>query len=326
MRRSVLVTWLRVAALVVCVQLGLTYSFVARAQQPPGAAAPGPGAAPQAPGRGRGPQPVDPRVQIRTHRFTETNEDIPYALFVSSKVRKDTKAPMIVTLHGLGGTHTTMMRPNAIDLAEAGGYILLAPMGYNPRGWFGAPAPQGRRGAPPPNAAAPAAATPGAATPNPQAAAPGRRGGGPGGNAPNDPPNLRELSEKETWQVIELVRKEFKVDDDRTYVMGHSMGGAGTLYLAMKYPERWAAAAAIAPAAFSVDKDGLSKVPKMPLMIVHGDADTVVPVSVGRAWMEAIRAVPMQNFLYIEVPGGDHGSVISSHQADIFAFFSRHSR
>jgi pimeloyl-ACP methyl ester carboxylesterase len=218
-----------------------------------------------------------------------------------------------------------MMRPNAIDLAEAGGYILLAPMGYNPRGWFGAPAPQGRRGAPP-NAPAPAAAAPGAATPNPQAAAPGRRGGGPGGNAPNDPPNLRELSEKETLQVIELVRKEFKVDDDRTYVMGHSMGGAGTLYLAMKYPQRWAAAAAIAPAAFSVDKDGLGRVPKMPLMIVHGDADTVVPVSVGRAWMEAIRAVPMQNFLYVEVPGGDHGSVISSHQADIFAFFARHTR
>ena len=56
---------------------------------------------------------------------------------------------MIVTLHGIGGTHTTMMRPNAIDLAEAGGYILLAPMGYNPRGWYGAPAPRGRRGAPP---------------------------------------------------------------------------------------------------------------------------------------------------------------------------------
>src|SRR5687768_15842295 len=236
-RRSMVMVLLRVGAFAACAQLAVVYPFVAAAQQPPGSALPpaGPAAqqpvapsvpgapAVQAPGRGRGPQPVDSRVQIRTHHFAETNEDIPYALFVSSKVRKDQKAPMIVTLHGLGGTHTTMMRPNAIDLAEAGGYILLAPMGYNPRGWFGAPAPQGRRGAPPPNAPAPAAAAPGAATPNPQAAAPGRRGGGPGGNAPNDPPNLRELSEKETWQVIELVRKEFKVDDDRTYVMGHSM-------------------------------------------------------------------------------------------------------
>jgi hypothetical protein len=34
----------------------------------------------------------------------------------------------------------------------------------------------------------------------------------------------------------------------------------------------------------------------------------------------------MKNYNYIEVPGGDHGSVISSHQAEIYAFFSRHSR
>src|SRR5687768_4215749 len=243
-RRSMVMVLLRVGAFAACAQLAVVYPFVAAAQQPPGSALPpaGPAAqqpvapsvpgapAVQAPGRGRGPQPVDSRVQIRTHHFADTNEDIPYALFVSSKVRKDQKAPMIVTLHGLGGTHTTMMRPNAIDLAEAGGYILLAPMGYNPRGWFGAPAPQGRRGAPPANAApnaapnpvpnaaapnptAPNVAVPNVALPNQTAAAPqGRRGGGPGGANPNDPPNLRELSEKETLQVIELVRKEFTVD------------------------------------------------------------------------------------------------------------------
>src|SRR5688572_4667230 len=159
-----------------------------------------PGTAAQAPGRGRGPQPVDPRVQIRMHHFAETNQDIPYSLFVSSKVKTNQKAPLIVTLHGIGGTHTTMMRPNAIDLAEAGCYILLAPMGYNPRGWFGAPAPQGRRGAPPanaaPNAAAPNPSAPTPAAPTPPAAAQGRRGAPPAGpgNGANDPPNLRQLS------------------------------------------------------------------------------------------------------------------------------------
>jgi predicted esterase len=324
-RTTALAMLLRVAAFAACVQLTAAYPFGA-AQQPAGAAAQQP-APPAAPGRGRGPQPVDPRVQIRTHHFAETNEDIPYALFVSSKVTRNEKAPMIVTLHGLGGTHTTMMRPNAIDLAEAGGYILLAPMGYNPRGWFGAPAPQGRgRGAPAPNAAANPSA-PGAAAPTPPAAPQGRRGAPPAGagRGANDPPNLRELSEKETLQVIDLVRKEFQVDDARTYVMGHSMGGAGTLYLAMKYPERWAAAAAIAPAAFSVDTEGLSKVPTMPFMIVHGDMDTVVPVSVGRAWVEAMKSLNL-NHQYMEVPGGDHGSVIGSHQADIFAFFGTHAR
>jgi len=282
----------------------------AQAAGPAQAVPAAPGTAAPAPGRGRGSQPVDPRVQIRMHHFGETNQDIPYSLFVSSKVKKNKKAPLIVTLHGIGGTHTTMMRPNAIDLAEAGGYILLAPMGYNPRGWYGAPPPRGRRGAPPAPPVDPA------------------RGALPPGllSDPNDPPNLRELSERETLEVVDLIRKEFKVDDDRTYLMGHSMGGAGTLYLAIKYPQRWAAIAALAPAAFAVDREGLSKIPKMPIMLVHGDMDTVVPVTVGRAWAEAMKSIPMKDYQFIEVAGGDHGTVIGSHQAEVFAFFARHSR
>ena len=323
---------IRVLAVAACVGLAAVAPNAGAAQAPGAAPAvpAAPGTAAQAPGRGRGPQPVDPRVQIRMHHFAEASQEIPYSLFVSSKVKTNKKAPLIVTLHGIGGTHLTMMRPNAIDLAEAGGYILLAPMGYNPRGWYGAPAPRGRRGASP---APPVDSSRGAASDGPTAgaaAAPpqGRRGAFPPGllNDPNDPPNLRELSERETLEVVDLIRKEFKVDDDRTYLMGHSMGGAGTLYLAIKYPQRWAAIAALAPAAFAVDQEGLSKIPKMPIMLVHGDMDTVVPVTVGRAWAEAMKSIPMKDYQYIEVPGGDHGTVIGSHQAEVFAFFARHSR
>jgi pimeloyl-ACP methyl ester carboxylesterase len=172
--------------------------------------------------------------------------------------------------------------------------------------------------------AASAGPTAGAAAAPPQ----GRRGAIPPGvlSDPNDPPNLRELSERETLDVVDLIRKEFEVDDDRTYLMGHSMGGAGTLYLGIKYPQRWAAIAALAPAAFAVDREGLSKIPKMPIMLVHGDLDTVVPVTVGRAWAEAMKSIPMKDYQYIEVAGGDHGTVIGSHQAELFAFFARHSR
>ena len=341
-RATALVMLLRVAAFAFGLQLLLAYPLVTAAQQPAGATAQQP-AAPGAPadsnaqpparGRGgRGPQPVDPRVQIRMHHFAEMNEDIPYALFVSSKVKKDKKAPMIVSLHGLGGTHTTMMRPNALDLAEAGGYILVAPMGYNPRGWYGIPAGQ-RRGGPPRGAPAPDSTAPNAAAPTggaPAAGAPpaqGRRGFPPAGplNGANDPPNVRELSERETLEVVDLVRKEFKVDDKRTYLMGHSMGGAGTYYLAIKYPERWAAVAALAPAAFGLDPNGLSKIPKMAVMVVHGDMDTAVPVSLSRTWVDVMKSLKMK-YQYIEVPGGDHGSVMTSHQSDVFGFFAKFSR
>jgi hypothetical protein len=54
--------------------------------------------------------------------------------------------------------------------------------------------------------------------------------------------------------------------------------------------------------------------------------DTVVPVTVGRAWAEAMKSVPMKTHQYIEVPGGDHGSVISIGMPDIFAFFAKHTK
>src|SRR5205085_521369 len=75
-----------------------------------------------------------------SYAFPDTNEQIPYAVFVSSKVSKDKKNPLIVALHGLGGDQNTMMRGNALQLAEEGGYIVVGPMGYNSSGWYGTPA------------------------------------------------------------------------------------------------------------------------------------------------------------------------------------------
>ena len=92
-----------------------------------GAAKGGPGKAP------------DARVQQRTYHFADTNEELPYALFVSSKVTKDKKAPLIVALHGVFGDGNSLLRGSALDLAEDGGYVLVGPMGYNPQGWYGSP-------------------------------------------------------------------------------------------------------------------------------------------------------------------------------------------
>ena len=63
------------------------------------------------------------------------------------------------------------------------------------------------------------------------------------GRAPQtpEPPNLAELSEKDVMNVLGIVRGEFDIDNNRTYLMGHSMGGAGALFLGPKYVDQWAA-------------------------------------------------------------------------------------
>jgi len=248
----------------------------------------------------------DPRVQQRKYHFADTNEELPYALFVSSKVSKDKKAPLIVALHGVFGDGNSLLRGNALDLAEDGGYILVGPMGYNPQGWFGSPVIVMNGG-------------------------PGKGrgpGAGKGGPPPTpEPPNLAELSEKDVMNVLAIVRKEFTIDDKRTYLMGHSMGGAGALFLGPKYVDQWAAVASMAPAAFLMQPESLAPVKdKMPLFLAHGDADTVVPIDVGRRWAKTATDLKMKDFKYMEIPGADHGTVITQSMPEIFKFFKERTR
>jgi poly(3-hydroxybutyrate) depolymerase len=248
----------------------------------------------------------DPRVQQRKYHFADTNEELPYALFVSSKVAKDKKAPLIVALHGVYGDGNSLLRGNALDLAEEGGYILVGPMGYNTQGWFGSPVIVMNGG-------------PG------KGKGPGAAKGGPPPTP--EPPNLAELSEKDVLNVLAIVRKEFTIDDKRTYLMGHSMGGAGALFLGPKYVDQWAAVASMAPAAFRMQPESLAPVKdKMPLLLAHGDADTVVPTDVGRRWAKTATDLKMKDFKYMELPGADHGTVITQSMPAIFQFFKEHTR
>jgi len=249
---------------------------------------------------------------------------------VSSKVSRDKKNPLIVALHGLGGDQNTMMRANALQLAEEGGYIMVGPMGYNSGGWYGTPAryngggPGGRRGAPP--AGAPAAGAPPAGAPQ---APPAGRAAGPGGTAITDPAKLHEASEKDVMNVLDMIRKEFNVDENRTYLMGHSMGGAGTMYLGVKYASIWAAigaeAPATAPAGMTPDTFSLAPAKNVPMMIVQGDMDELVPVAGARLWVEKMKELNITHE-YVEVAGGTHGSVLTTGAPDIFAFFGKHTK
>jgi len=274
-------------------------------------------------GKGKG-FAQDPRAQTRTYHFEDTNEDLPYSLYVSSKVKKDQKAPLVVTLHGLGAPQTIMMGKTAIDLAEEAGYILVSPMGYNTGGWYGSPVGTGPgRGK---GKGAPSAASDAAAKGPGDGAAKGKGFGGFGGG--NQPANLRELSEKDTMNVIAMVRKEFKIDDKRIYIMGHSMGGAGALYLGSKYPKMFAAVAAEAPAAFwQTRKETLQpmKDARVPVMIVHGDIDEVVPVTNSHAWVDVMKELKMK-YEFIEQPGITHGPVIESGLKPIYEFFAKHKK
>ncbi len=302
---------------VLCLLLGLCLTQFVFAQEP----APQIGRGAQPPQRGGFMQrPLDPRVQMRSYAFKDgdISQNLEYALFVSSKVSKDKKAPLIVTLHGLGAGPAIMFGAKALELAEAGGYILVGPMGFNVRGWYGISMKGfGPKTAPPKPATSTDAAQPDAsAAPKPKPSM--------FSNA-NDPPNLNELSEKDVMNVLDIVRKEFNVDERRIYLMGHSMGGAGTLYLGVKYPSIWAALGPMAPAAFTLNPDSLKAIPNMPVVLVHGDADEVVPVANTRKWADKLKELNM-TYEYDELPKISHGPIIEQGLPSVYAFFAKHSK
>jgi predicted esterase len=244
------------------------------------------------------------RVQNREYLFAETGEQIRYSVYVSSKVAKDGKNPLIVALHGLGGGPTSMFRPESLRLAEEGGYVLVGPMGYNNTGWYGIPAASPARGS-----GAPAT---GSAT-------------APRGSPVTDPALVRQYSEKDVLNVLELMRKEFNIDPRRTYLMGHSMGGAGALYLGTKYASQWAAVAAFAPASTGLPAASLAQAKDLPIIVVQGDADTSVPIANTRRLVEQFKAQNM-NCVYREIPGANHGSVLAFGMEEVFRYFANHPR
>jgi len=262
--------------------------------------------------RRAGADPVDDRVEIREYGFKETGENMPYAVFVSSKITKGQKAPMVLALHGYIGNYGTFMRSGCVDEAEKNGYILVGVMGYSPTAPFGNTNMfGGRRGLGP---------TTGPARIGAPSAKPGGSGPAIGGTKETDPAKVSELSEIDTMRVLELVRKEFNIDDNRIFLMGHSMGGAGAMYIGEKYAPIWAAVACLAGFG-SPDPKG--KLKDTPLYFTAGSQDTLG--ASGRTITEQLKAAGL-DVQWKEMLGLDHGGIIAGAMPDVFKFFNEHPK
>ncbi|MFZ0036418.1 MAG: prolyl oligopeptidase family serine peptidase [Candidatus Acidiferrales bacterium] len=103
-------------------------------------------------------------------------------------------------------------------------------------------------------------------------------------------------------EVVDALRREFAIDERRIYVMGQSMGGAGT-WNVITYRPQFFAAAAICCGSISTE-DGTGSI-ATPLWDFHGDSDQTVPVSVSRDRIAARRKAGGHP-LYTEYAGVDH--------------------
>ena len=133
---------------------------------------------------------------------------------------------------------------------------------------------------------------------------------------------FREAGEHDIFDTEAEVQRDYKVDPDRIYLMGHSMGAAAVWRLAMAYPDRFAAIAAIAGSGHPAGAAGIRHLPQY---VIHGAEDQTVPVAASRAMAEAAAKLgaPM---VYIEVPGAGHFDVVRGQFGPMLDFLAKQSR
>jgi poly(3-hydroxybutyrate) depolymerase len=223
----------------------------------------------------------------RHYRLDAANEIMPYHLYVPSKYDGSRAYPLIIALHGLGGTEDSFFDnyDKAFPvLAERHGYIVAAPLGYRVDGSYGWGL----------------------------------------GTAPADPivKRVQERSEADVMEVLRIVRQQYKIDEGRIYLTGHSMGAIGTWKIAPKYPDIWAA---IATFSGSGQPATLERIRHIPEFVVHGDNDPTVNVQGSRAMVAKAKELGIE-VTYIEVPGGTHSSVVAPNFPGAFEFFNAHAK
>ena len=223
----------------------------------------------------------------RHYALDGANEILPYHMYVPTTYNGSKAFPLIVALHGLGGTEDaffTSYEAKLPGLAEQHGYIVAAPLGYRVDGSYGW------------------------GLGNPPADANTRR--------------VQDFSEQDVMQVLAHVRQQYKIDESRIYLLGHSMGGIGTWKIAAKYPDVWAA---IAPFSGSGQPATIERFKHIPEIVVHGDNDPTVNVSGSRTMVAKMKELGVE-VKYIEVPGGNHGSVVAPNLGNALDFFDAHRK
>jgi dienelactone hydrolase len=132
----------------------------------------------------------------------------------------------------------------------------------------------------------------------------------------------------EMWDPDQLIRllknivKNYKVDEERIYLTGLSMGGYGTWETALKYPEMFAA---IAPVCGGGNQSKVWKIRHTPVWIFHGAKDPVVPVA--RSVIMADSLEQFDNVKLTIYPNAEHDSWTETYNnEDLYKWFLDHKR
>lgn len=124
--------------------------------------------------------------------------------------------------------------------------------------------------------------------------------------------------------LLDEVITKYRVDADRVYLTGLSMGGYGTWTTAIEHPERFAA---IAPICGGGDPKKAYRLKDVPTWVFHGAKDYVVPIRNDREMVDALKAAS-GDVRFTIYPETGHASWIEAYNTPEFYtwLFSQHRK
>jgi predicted peptidase len=105
--------------------------------------------------------------------------------------------------------------------------------------------------------------------------------------------------------LLDEIVATHKVDKDRVYVTGLSMGGFGTWALAAAYPDKFAA---IMPVCGGGDPHDAVKLKHLGIWVFHGAKDNVVPPNRSENMVKALKEHGAKNIQFTLYPNAGHDS------------------
>jgi len=131
--------------------------------------------------------------------------------------------------------------------------------------------------------------------------------------------------------LLDDVIDRYKVDTNRIYLTGLSMGGFGAWTLALEHPERFAAAAPICGGGNplymnSYDAARRAALKSLPFRVFHGDKDTAVPLAESERMVQALKKFGCDIKLTV-YPGVGHDSWTQTYaNPELYEWFLGHER
>jgi len=129
--------------------------------------------------------------------------------------------------------------------------------------------------------------------------------------------------------LLEVLRS-YNVDTNRTYLTGFSNGGTGALEYAVRWPDRLAAVASLMGAGLNTPSEvklPLQNLSNVPMLLLHGDKDTIIPSDATTRTYDELRGlkprIPPE--LHI-LKGHGHDITLDSDEGYTLPFFERFAR